>query len=124
MTEPDVKTILVVEDNHDLSTLVATVLSEDGYRVETASNGEEALASVQRAMPDLILLDVKMPVMDGPEFAREFRARFERDIPIIILTASGDARTRAEEMGATDWIGKPFDLAALTSTVTRHMRKR
>jgi len=122
MTDVDTKTVLVVDDDYDLSTLVATVLLEEGYRVETASNGEEALASVDLALPDLILLDMKMPIMDGAEFAKELRARYDHDVPIVILTASADARVRAEEIGASGWIGKPFDLVALTNAVGRYVK--
>lgn len=119
----DAKVVLVVDDDYDLSTLVATVLLEDGYMVETASNGEEALASVEQTLPDLILLDMKMPIMDGSEFARELHARHNHEVPIVILTASADARTTADEIGASGWVAKPFDLETLTSAVDRYVKR-
>src|SRR5436190_1252749 len=70
-----VKTVLVIEDDEDLVYLITILLEEQGYRVITASNGREALDELRRAVPDLILLDMKMPVMSGPEFARELYAQ-------------------------------------------------
>ncbi len=113
--------ILVVDDDRDLQTLVAFVLESEGYQVETASDGQQGLDMVERGMPALILLDMKMPVMDGWEFAREFHARYNSGAPILVLTAAEDARKRAEEIGAATWIGKPFDLDALVATVARHL---
>jgi len=113
----------VVDDDQDLRSLVAMVLEEEGYTVETAADGRQGLDAVNRGMPDLILLDMKMPVMDGWEFAREFRARYNFKVPIVVLTAAADAKKRAEETGAVDWIGKPFDLDTLLSVVGRDIRK-
>ncbi len=117
------KKILVVDDDQDLLTLVAFVLEGEGYVVETASDGRQALAALERCMPDLILLDVKMPVMNGWEFAREFHARYNSRAPIVVVTAADDARKRAEEVGASAWVGKPFDLDALTAAVARFTRR-
>ena len=117
------KTVLVVDDDGDLSTLVATVLAEEGYSVQTAANGQEALEVVSRGLPDLILLDMKMPVMDGPQFASAFHSRYDRSVPIVILTASADARLRASDVGARDWIGKPFDLDLLIESVVKNLAK-
>lgn len=124
MNADDSKTVLVVDDDQDLRSLVALVLEEEGYEVETAADGKQGLDAVKRAMPDLILLDMKMPVMDGWEFAREFRARFNGQAPIVVLTAAADAKKRAEETGAVDWIGKPFDLDTLVNVVGRDIRLR
>lgn len=124
MHAPDSRTVLVVDDDQDLRSLLALVLEEEGYHVETAADGQQGLDAVNREMPDLILLDMKMPVMDGWEFAKEFRARFERQAPIVVLTAAADAKKRAEETGAVDWIGKPFDLDTLLNIVGRDIRAR
>ncbi len=115
--------VLVLDDDRDLLSLVAFVLEEDGYEVKTATDGREGLDAVQREMPDLILLDMKMPVMDGWEFAREFHSKFDSKVPIVVLTAAADARRSAEEVGAVGWIGKPFDLDTLTNTVKRNIQK-
>lgn len=116
-------TILVVDDNQDLLSLVALVLNGEGYQVETATDGRKGLEVVSRARPDLILLDIKMPVMDGPEFAREFREKYDLETPIVLMTAAADAKKYAGEMGAVGWIGKPFDLDALLSVVARNVNK-
>ena len=106
MTAP----ILVVEDDPDLLSLVELVLSDAGWRVLTAPEGRAALARVAAEMPALILLDMRMPGMNGWDFAREFRARHGRAAPIVVVTAAENARARAEEIGAEGWLAKPFDL--------------
>ena len=109
--------VLVVEDDPDLAALEADVLVESGHAVEIASNGREALDAVERAPPDLILLDMKMPVMGGREFAEEYRRRAPEAAPIVVVTAADDAQRRAAEVGASAWIGKPFDPDALVDKV-------
>ena len=89
--------VLVVEDDPDLAALEADVLEERGHAVEIANNGKEALEAVQRAAPDIILLDMKMPVMGGREFAEEYRRRESRAAPIVVVTAADDAQRRAGE---------------------------
>ncbi len=123
MVESRSKTILVLDDDRDLLTLVAFVLESEGYQVETSSNGLQGLEAVSRSMPGLILLDMKMPVMDGWAFAREYHSRHNPCAPIVVLTASDDAKGRAEEIGAAGWIGKPFDLDGLVATVSRFVQK-
>ncbi|HEX9017328.1 MAG TPA: response regulator [Chloroflexota bacterium] len=122
MTQSRRRTVLVVDDDEDLCALVAAVLVEEGYAVETAANGQEALTAVERNLPDLIVLDMKMPVMDGREFARKFHSLYDHLSPIVILTASVDGRVRADEVEATDWLAKPFDLGALVESVERNLR--
>lgn len=122
MTQSRQRTVLVVDDDEDLCALVAAVLVEEGYAVETAANGQEALTAVERNLPDLIVLDMKMPVMDGREFARKFHSLYDHRSPIVILTASVDGRVRADEVEATDWLAKPFDLGALVESVERNLR--
>ena len=111
------KTVLVVDDDQDLLSLLAFLLESEGLHVETATDGRQALNVVARHMPNLIVLDMKMPVMDGWEFARQFRAKHDNAAPIVVLTAYEDAKKRAEEIGAAGWIGKPFDLDYLLSVV-------
>ena len=110
--------VLVVEDDPDLAALEAEVLKLRGHEVEVASNGREALEAVERARPDLILLDIKMPVMNGREFADEYRRREPSTAPIVVVTAADDAQRRAAEVGASGWIAKPFDPDALVDKVT------
>jgi CheY-like chemotaxis protein len=111
--------VLVVEDDPDLAALEAEVLKLRGHEVDVASNGREALDAVERARPDLILLDMKMPVMNGREFADEYRRREPCTAPIVVVTAADDAQRRAAEVGASGWIAKPFDPEALVDKVAR-----
>jgi CheY-like chemotaxis protein len=112
--------VLVVEDDPDLLALVEMILVDAGYRVRTARDGRAALDRVGEEMPALILLDMRMPVMNGWEFAREFRARHERAAPIVVVTAAENARARAEEIDADGFLAKPFDLDDVLSAVERH----
>jgi len=111
--------VLVVEDDPDLAALEAELLEEHGHHVEVAYNGREALAAVERVAPDLILLDMKMPVMSGREFVEEYRRAQPSPAPIVVVTAADDAQVRAAEVGASGWIAKPFDPDALVANVMR-----
>jgi len=111
--------VLVVEDDPDLAALEAELHEEHGHHVEVAYNGREALAAVERVAPDLILLDMKMPVMSGREFVEEYRRAQPSPAPIVVVTAADDAQVRAAEVGASGWIAKPFDPDALVENVMR-----
>jgi CheY-like chemotaxis protein len=113
--------VLVVEDDPDLLSLVAMILGDAGYEVAAAEDGLQALARIEERMPGVILLDMRMPVMNGWEFAREYRARFARAAPIVVVTAAEDARARAQEIGADAWLEKPFDLDDVVRTVARFL---
>jgi CheY-like chemotaxis protein len=115
------RSVLVIEDDLDLLGLVELVLQDAGHRVRTASNGHEALARVDDEMPGLILLDMRMPVMSGWEFAREFRARHGRACPIVVVTAAENAQLRAAEVAADGWLAKPFDIDDVLRMVTRFL---
>jgi two-component sensor histidine kinase/DNA-binding response OmpR family regulator len=123
-------TILVVDDEALTREILGEMLTDEGYRVAFASNGVEALAQAAELTPDLILLDVRMPVMDGFEVCRRLRATPHlAELPVIIITAFADrqARLRGIEAGADDFIAKPFDveeLQARVRTVTRLDRYR
>ncbi len=113
--------VLVVEDDPDLLALEEAFLAEAGYRVSCAADGLEALDRVEREMPGLILLDMRMPRMNGWEFAREFRARYGNACPIAVITAAENARLRAQEIDADAWLEKPFDLDEVLRLVARHL---
>jgi DNA-binding response OmpR family regulator len=113
--------VLVVEDDLDLVTLLEMILTDAGYAVRTAADGAQALERVAEAMPGLILLDMRMPVMNGWEFARAFAERHGRAAPIVVVTAAENARLRAEEIGADGWLEKPFDLDAVLAAVARRL---
>ena len=117
---PDhLRPVLVVEDDPDLLALEEAFLAEAGYRVSCAADGLEALDRVEREMPGLILLDMRMPRMNGWEFAREFRERHGAACPIVVVTAAEDARRRAEEIEAQGWLAKPFEIADVLAAAAR-----
>jgi DNA-binding response OmpR family regulator len=121
------KTILVVDDEARLVSLVETYLAQSGFRVLTAANGREALSVAERQEPDLIILDIMMPEMDGYEFMRIYRA--SHDTPIILLTARVDNEEKVSglEAGADDYMTKPFrprELMARVKTVLRRSGKK
>ena len=111
------KAVLVVEDDPDMRQLVEEILTDEGYRVQTAGDGQAALEEVARELPAMILLDMRMPRMNGWEFARAFRERYGRRAPIVVLTAAADAGQRAAEIEADGYLGKPFELNDLVRTV-------
>jgi DNA-binding response OmpR family regulator len=118
------KTILVVDDEKRLVSVVEAYLEQEGYRVLKAHNGREALHVARDQKPDLIILDVMMPEMDGLEFMRHHRK--EQDTPIILLTAKveSDDRVIGLELGADDYVTKPFrprELLARIKAVLRRM---
>ncbi len=118
-------TILVVDDSPLLRRLVNHILSRRGYRILEASNGKEALLILGKERPDLILLDIMMPEMDGPSFMKELRKCAEyTDIPVLVLTAVGE-RSMIDEMknlGVVDFLFKPFSPIKLESIVKRILK--
>jgi DNA-binding response OmpR family regulator len=114
--------VLVVEDDADLLAIVEMILVDAGHRVRTARDGRAALDRVAEAMPSVVLLDMRMPGMNGWDFAREFHARHGRAAPIVVVTAAENARARAEEIGADGFLAKPFDLEDVLRAVERHAR--
>ena len=120
------KTILIVDDKLNVQIFLKELLSEQGFRVVTADNGREALFVARHEKPDLILLDIMMPHMDGHEFIRVYRK--ESDTPIILLTAllEESDKVLGLELGADDYITKPFgprELLARTRAVLRRTTK-
>jgi len=117
--------ILVVDDVATNVRLLSGYLSREGYRVSVASDGEEALRSIEQLQPDLILLDVMMPGIDGFETCRRIRAdEATRHIPVILVTALNelDHKVRGQEAGADDFIAKPFDRDELIVRVRSMLR--
>jgi CheY-like chemotaxis protein len=112
--------ILVVEDDDGIRELVALILSGAGYEVLTAPNGAAALQVIGSVRPDLVLLDMRMPVMDGWELARRYRETPGPHAPIVVLTAARDAAARAAEIDASGYLGKPFDMQELLRLVSHH----
>lgn len=117
------KLILVVDDEPRLINLVRGYLEAEGYQVVTAANGRQALFAARDHKPDLIILDLMMPEMDGWEFLRLHRQ--ERNTPIIMLTARVDDvdKVAGLEMGADDYLAKPFSPRELVARVRAVMRR-
>jgi CheY-like chemotaxis protein len=110
--------ILVVDDDPDLREFLRLMLTSLGFEVTSAANGQEALDDMEGHDPDLILLDMKMPVMNGWEFCRALEGR-DTHPPIVVLTAAPDPAGRAAEVHADGWLGKPFECADLEAIVRR-----
>jgi CheY-like chemotaxis protein len=108
--------VLVVDDEMAIRDVIADALQLEGYPVATASNGIEALNVVERERPSVVLLDMRMPLLDGWGFARELQSRGIQ-VPIICLTAAQNARRWADEIGAATYLAKPFDLNDLLDVV-------
>jgi DNA-binding response OmpR family regulator len=117
------KTILVVDDKANVRTLVREYLTEQGFRVAVADNGQNALYAARHEKPDLILLDIMMPEMDGYEFIRVHRK--ESETPIILLTAKLEESDKVIglELGADDYITKPFGMRELVARINTVLRR-
>ena len=110
--------ILVVDDDADIQEMVQIALEDEGYEVTVAAHGMAALEILQQLTPRLILLDMRMPVMNGWQFAQAYRERPGEHAPIVLLTAA-DASTSARQVGAEGYLAKPFDLSQLIATVAK-----
>lgn len=117
------KKILIVEDEANIRELLRLYLEREGYTVLEAENGVEGIKKWKSDKPDMLLLDVMMPVMDGWAVCREIRA--ESDVPIIMLTAKGETADRVSglEMGADDYIVKPLEMPEVIARVHAVFRR-
>jgi two-component system phosphate regulon response regulator PhoB len=118
--------VLVVEDEAPLATMLRYNLEKQGYRVEEAADGQEALTRISETQPDLVLLDWMLPVMSGIEVCRQIRRRpVTRDLPVIMVTARTEDQdaVRALNTGADDYITKPFNLEALLARMRALLRR-
>jgi DNA-binding response OmpR family regulator len=107
--------VLVVDDDPDILDALSEILEVEGYDVQRARNGREALQRLEQGLPDLVLLDLMMPVMDGWEFARSLAPGARP--PIIVLSADRNVSAKAKEIGALGWLAKPFELSELLEAV-------
>lgn len=110
--------ILVVDDDPAILATLAEFLDMEGYAVETAQNGMEALARIDRTEPAVVFLDMRMPVLDGWGFVEALQQQGRR-VPIVVMTAARDARAWAEEVDANGFLAKPFDLLDVLDAVER-----
>src|SRR6202041_1112795 len=118
MTSPH---ILVVDDEADIRGLLKEILSEEGYEVDVAANAAQARASRARQSPDLVLLDIWMPDVDGISLLREWSASTTDGCPVVMMSGHGTVETAVEapRLGAFDFVEKPLSLAKLLRTVER-----
>src|SRR4051812_8065593 len=115
--------VLVVDDEPQITRVLRTVLSSQGYQVRTAAEGQAALASFAEFRPELVITDLYMPHMDGVELCRRIRA--VSGVPIIVLLVKGEERTKVEALdsGADDYVTKPFGIDELLARVRAALRR-
>ncbi len=117
------QTILIVDDEPKLLDLVRTILEKDGFNVIEAHNGYEAVERVRNELPDLVLLDVMMPEMDGFEALREIRKASNAPVIMLTVQATESDKVRGLELGADDYVAKPFDHRELVSRIKAMLRR-
>ena len=118
--------VVVVEDEPDIAALIAYQLTREGFRVETAATGTEALAAIQREVPDLLVLDRMLPGLSGDDVLRTLKAETAtRTVPVLVLTARREQEERIEgfELGADDYLTKPFSPRELVLRVHAILRR-
>ena len=114
--------VMVVDDDPDILEALSEILEVEGFDIRRARNGQEALERLGPPPPQLILLDLMMPVMDGWEFARRLHQREDGRIPIIVLSADRNVGAKAHELGAVGHLAKPFELSELLEMVRSSLR--
>ena len=116
--------LLLVDDEENLRTMLAAALAHSGFEVDTVANGRDALVRTKELLPDLILLDVMMPDLDGFEVCRRLRAEYVK-VPIIFLTARDETRDKVRGLttGGDDYLVKPFSLEELVARVEAVLRR-
>jgi adenylate cyclase len=127
MSNPESARILVVDDTTENLQVIGAILRKSGYQLSIAKSGQQGLDIAARTPPELVLLDITMPEMDGFEVCEKLKADpVLKDIPVIFLTASNEAGSvvRGFEIGAVDYITKPFNAAELLSRVNTHLQLR
>jgi CheY-like chemotaxis protein len=112
------RVVLAVDDDEAILDLMQMILEDEGYRVLLARDGAEALEMLESTRPDLILLDMRMPNVNGPQFADAYRQTPGPHAPIVLVTAARDAPDAASEVGARAHLLKPFDVADLIQVVS------
>lgn len=115
--------VLVIDDDASIRQFVDLALTDEGYEVLLAAHGQAALELVEQRPPDLILLDLRMPAMDGWTFARTYQARAPNGAPIIALTAGRASEDSITDLAVAGFLAKPFNLDDLLDLVARHVRR-
>ena len=121
----DAKKILIVDDEQQLALAVKIRLQSRWYQVVTAGDGKQGLEAIEKEHPDLVILDILMPVMDGYSCIREMNSRFGRGkIPVIVLTARDRMKDLFDLEGIEDYVVKPFDHEDLLARIDRALKRR
>src|SRR6266487_4161990 len=122
-TTTDKSRVLVVDDEPQITRVLRTVLSSQGYQVRTAAEGESALSNFNEWRPELVITDLYMPHMDGLELCKRIRA--VSTVPIIVLSVKGEEKTKVEALdsGADDYVTKPFGIDELLARVRAALRR-
>ncbi len=116
--------ILLIDDDEGIRDFVSMTLADEGYEVLTAPDGFTALEMIAQRPPSLILLDMRMPMMDGEEFMNAYRHTPGPHAPVIVLTAARNAAESAQQVAADAYLAKPFELHELLDLVSRHSRSQ
>ncbi len=116
------KTVLLCDDNEDMVELIRLVLSESGYELVTVSDGGEAVEKCLEVQPDLVLMDIRMPTLDGITATKSLRSK-GYDRPIVILTGSNkqEDRDAADEAGCSDYVLKSMDMGEVVNVLNRYL---
>jgi CheY-like chemotaxis protein len=110
--------IFLIDDEADLLQAIRDFLEDEGFLVSTAANGEEAIKKLTpKNLPDLIILDMKMPIMDGRSFAKLFHEKYDNLSPIVLVSGDANAQKNAQSINANGWIEKPFKLDELLKKI-------
>ena len=112
--------MLLVEDDKSIREVFSIALRDEGHIVEEAGDGIEALESLRREAPDVVVLDMMMPRMDGPTFLNTCRGlSLQVTVPVVLMSAGNGIEMQARQLGIRDWLRKPLELDALTAVVAR-----
>lgn len=118
--------LLIVEDDADVAEMLSSVMEDEGHEVQIAENGQDGLERVAESRPDAVLLDVEMPVLDGPGMAYQIfvRDRGDEQIPIVLLSGVSDLERIAQQVGTPYFLGKPYRIATVAALVQRALAER
>jgi CheY-like chemotaxis protein len=116
--------ILVVDDDHSLRKTIQMMLEEEGFVVQTAADGEEAVEQAISQRPALIILDMGLPLLDGGEVAAQVRTYYGGKVPVVLMTADGRAEEKSRRIGAASYLRKPFDIEDLIQMVEQTLEEQ
>ena len=116
--------ILVVDDDLNLCQTIQVVLEEEGFVVETALDGMEALERAEHIKPAMVMLDMGLPLLDGEAVARELQVRYGKTVPVVLMTADGHVKEKGQRIGAVVALGKPFEIDDLVTAVYKALSSK